>query len=419
MSEAWLRLSAIAFVAVSFSAGDFAHGQSPATTPLAVKRELTLVGKPGTLDVLRKVPAASAFAAVVNETAGALVVAHAPQPTATKGMPADFAITDEPDLSVFKLDAQGEAGPATPIRLPRSAKLAARRHYPLALAAHPNLPLVYVWQDVVAPKEGSPPADQKTDGFKHLHVYDISDSAPRLVQSTAEGELFSRGNYAGAIALDRTASRLFVPNLQHRLKTGNFASLIGYLRLRDDGTVAEQAGIASKNGPVTAPFFGETPCGLGFHNLSDTVTIVCGGLGPVTWDESNRRAQMNAYSLYPAYGAGYRYRMIVHPTLPTVFCTALSSPYIYRVEHVDGFMTMFHQRATLANLAITSPPVIVGNRPYIAFQSLGFVHLVGFDSAGLYTGERTDIAVPSRKVEALAYSAKYDRLYATVEEAKK
>lgn len=410
---AWVCSASLAMLV-----GDVALGQSPALTATHAKRELTLVGKPGELDVLRKVPTASAFLAAVSDVAGVLVVAHAPQPTYTQALPEHFPITDDADLTVFKLDAGGEVGAASPIRLPRSAKLAARRQYPLSVAVHPKLPLVYVWQDVVAPAEKAPRDDQATDGFKHLHIYDLAASPPKLVQSACWGESFSRGNSAAVVGLDRAGTKLFLPNMQRPTKTGT-ASMIGYLKLAADGKVADDTP-AAYAAAVKTSLYGETPCGLGYYDVSDSVTILCAGLGPCTWDERNRRAQLNVLTFFPTVGAGYRYRMAVNPTSSTVYLTGLGSPSVFRVEHVDGFFTMWPQRGTFdGGLLVTSPPVIVGTRPLVACSTVGFVHLLKLDAEGFFNGERVDIALTSRKVEALTYSAKYDRLYATFEEVKK
>lgn len=400
---------------------DVALGQPPALT-LRQKREISLKGAAGDLDILRKVPTASAFLATVSDAAGALVVAHAPQPTYTQALPEHFPITDDPDLTVYRLDAQGEVGPGeigkgTPLRLPRAAKLAARRQYPLALAVHPKLPLLYVWQDVVAPAEKAPPDDQAGDGFKHLHIYDLTATPPKLVQSACYGENFSRGNAGAGLGLDRSGTKLFLPNLQRRTKIG-WAPMIGYMKLAADGKLADDTPAAYEAAAKTS-LYGETPCGLGYYDVSETVTIVCAGLGPCTWDERNRRAQLNVMTFWPTVGAGYRYRMAVHPRLPILYLSGLGSSNLYRVEHVDGFLTMFPQRGALEGLVVTSPPVVVGKRSLVACSTSGVVHLAKLDAEGFFTGERVDILLTSRKVEGLAYSAKFDRLYATFEEVKK
>src|SRR6185295_7665918 len=89
---------------------------------------------------------------------------------------------------------------------------------------------------------------------------------------------------------------------------------------------------------VSATFAGY-PCGLSFFPVSETVTIVGGALGPVTWDEGNRRAQFTSIALHPLVGAGYLLRLAGHPKLPVIFVTGLNSNSIFRVEHVDGFLT--------------------------------------------------------------------------------
>ena len=52
-------------------------------------------------------------------------------------------------------------------------------------------------------------------------------------------------------------------------------------------------------------------------------------------------------------------RLAVHPKLPVIFVTGLNSNSIFRVEHVDGFLTALPQHGTVAGVtAITTPPVL-------------------------------------------------------------
>lgn len=438
------------------TAGVSTRAQSPAVP----KRELPIAARAGELDILRTVPSSPTMAAVVSDAAGAVVFAHKlDELTASEKRRGKTGPDAWPHLSIYRLDDQGEmVSPPATIMLPNSPQLAARRNYPLALAAHPKLPLVYVWQDVAAPADGAKPDDPAADGFQHLQVYDISSTEPRWVQSIAGGDMYSRGNWAGAIDFDATASRLFVPNMQRRTTT-TMAPSIGYLRLLEDGavvpneeeipqtagggkgTTADRAGAVSaaarkvyleqiRTGKVldrttryatsaTSTFAG-FPCGLGFHNVSENVTIVCGPLGPVTWDEANRRAQFNSIVFYPVVSIGYRYRMTHHATLPVVFLTGLTSSFIFRMEHVDGFMTMLPQKGNLSGVAaITSPPLLLVKRNVLACGSAGKLHLVEFDDQGRFTGTRTDVPIAAASVEALAYSARFDKLYTTVDEVAK
>lgn len=431
-----------------------------AESPLATKREVPVVATVGELDILRTVGTPPAATAVVNDVAGVLAVGLKPKLLTVKEKAAGVKIVNGPHILLFRLDAQGEARvtPATPVTLPLPPTFTERQNYPLSLAAHPKLPLLYVWQDVQPPGEGSPADDVKSDGFQHLHVYDISSAEPKLVQSVAQGDSFSRGNWGGAIAFDRTLTRLFVPNMQRRVAAA-LAPVIGYLRVLEDGMIVpneEEAAelavggkgtTADRTGAVTlaarkayleqvrtgkvperavryataaTSTFSSFPCGLGFANFSDTVTVICGPLGPVTWDEGNRRAQFNTIVFYPVVAAGYQYRMIAHPTLPVMFLTGVSSTYVYRMEHVDGFLTMLPQRGTLVGAtALMSPPVLLGKRNVLACGSAGLLHLVGFDEQGRFNGQCTDVKIAALRVDTLAYSTRFDRLYVAVDEVKK
>ena len=420
-----------------------------AQVAMPVQREVPLAATPGEVDYLRTVPLPPGRAAVVSDVAGVLAVIH------KQGK------IPGPHVSLVRLDDRGEPSKDKPvtIQLPHSKLLTDRDNYPLALTVHPKLPLLYVWQDVVTSFEkGAPVDDPKADGFCHLHVYDISKPEPQLLQSVAQGDTFARGNTAGAIEFDRHATRLFVPNLQRRNAKGVATASIGFLRVLENGHVVPddddvlaaassgKAGVdrqadvtaaarkayleqvrtgkvldrATRNATSASAIFAAHPCGLSYFNVSDTVTIVGGPLGPVTWDESNRRAQFNAITFYPIVGIGYRLRLVGHPTLPVIFVSGLSSGFVYRMEHVDGFLTMLPQRGTLAGVtAIASSPVLLGKRPYFACGSAKTLHLIGFDDQGHLNGQRIDVPVVSDTVEAIAYSPRFDKLYTRVDEAKK
>ena len=90
------------------------------------------------------------------------------------------------------------------------------------------------------------------------------------------------------------------------------------------------------------------------------------------------------------------------------------------MEHIDGFLTGLPQHGTVAGVsALSTPPVLLGDRLQFACGSANMVHLIKFDEQGLFTGERIDVKVPSATVSALVYSPKFDRLYVGVEPAKK
>jgi len=311
------------------------------------------------------------------------------------------------------------------------------------------------------PKAEAAAAEEKllTDGFEHLHVFDIGSAEPKLVESLATGPGYYRGARAGSIALDLEAKRLFVPNLRRKGPTGDPVPSVGFLRLDDAGGVvddsagevetaagegkksaAEAAAVRAaarkayleqvrsgnvlprntRNAAASSYTFGGYPAGLGFVPVSETITVVAGALGIVTWDEANRRAHFNTVGFYPLVGIGYMYRLSLHPKLPVIFVSGLNSGWIYRIEHVDGFPTLLPQRGVLEGVtALATPPVTVGDRPLVALGGKEMLHLVEIDGAGYFTGKRTDVPVKCPSVSALTYSPRFDRLYVTEEAPKK
>jgi hypothetical protein len=420
----------------------------PASAP--TRREMPITGTTGTFDRLVSVPAGSARAIVVSDVAGVLAAAH----------PVDMKQTGGPHISLYRLNSDGllDAAPPRQITLPVPDGAGEVRNFALAMAAHPKLPLLYVWQDMVVPEPARPlpkaeaaAAEAKllTDGFEHLHVYDLSSAEPRHVQSFATGPGYHRGARAGAIAFDLEAERLFVPNLRRVGPTGEGMPSIGFFKLddagrivddsegevavgatatkaKDDGAVRLAARKAyleqvrsgrvlprnTRNAAAISYTFGGYPAGLGFVPVNEHVTVVAGALGIVTWDESNRRARFNNVGFYPLVGVGYLYRLSLHPKLPVIFVSGLNSGWIYRMEHVDGFPTLVPQRGVLAGVtAIASPPVTVGDRPLVAVGGKEALHLVEIDAAGMFTGKRTDVPLKNPSVSAVEYSRKFDRLY--------
>jgi hypothetical protein len=431
----------------------------PASAP--TRREMPIVGTPGTFDRLVSVPAGPARSLVVSDVASVLAAAH---PTVLKSTEV------KPHVSLYRLNSDGlpDGTPPQSITLPLPDGAGEMRNFAMAMAAHPKLPLLYVWQDMVVPEPAKPlpkaeaaAAEEKllTDGFEHLHVFDISSVEPKHVQSFATGPGYARGARYGAIAFDLEAKRLFVPNLRRKGPTGDAAASVGFLHLddvgrivddsegevetagsegakkgKDDGAIraaARKAYLAqirsgnvlprnTRNATAISYTFGGFPAGLGFVPVSDTVTVVAGALGIVTWDESNRRARFNNIGFYPMVGAGYLYRLSLHPKLPVIFVSGLNSGWIYRMEHVDGFPTLLPQRGVLAGVtALASPPVTVGDRPLVALGGQEALYLVEIDAAGYFTGKRTDVPLKNPSVSALWYSPRFDRLYVTEEAAKK
>src|SRR5205085_879240 len=105
-----------------------------------------------------------------------------------------------------------------------------------------------------------------------------------------------------------------------------------------------------------------------------------------------------------------------HPTLPVVYSAVLNTPWVFRMEHADGYLTLAPQQAVLGEAKLLSAPVVLGKRNLLAVGGVNRVYLPALDAAGAFkAAERTDLSVLNPAVEALAYSEQFDRLYVAVE----
>src|SRR5262245_9135539 len=108
------------------------------STPAAAGRELTVrltSAEPDKVPYVVPLVAPGATCAAAGDGAGLVAVGQ--------------KVSKEAQVSLFRLDAQGQPGAApVVVKLPKPPALAARETYPLSLVFHPSLPLLYVWQDV-------------------------------------------------------------------------------------------------------------------------------------------------------------------------------------------------------------------------------------------------------------------------------
>lgn len=364
----------------------------------------------GKIDNLVVVPAPpAATCAAISDVANVLAIGH--------------KLGTEPHLTLVALDAAGQPTAAAPIAvmLPRLPP-PVRRNYPLSLAFHPKLPLLYVWQDVEAEKPYAPP-DAVTRDFDHLLVYNVSKLPPVLVQGFARGPDFATNNRAGAIGLNLTGNRLYVPNMFAEPGKQPEYSGLGYFKLDAAGMPVN---VDAKPGPVSVAgrslpgnwALSGTPCGLGFVALEKDIVITGGYTGPVTWNEHNPRAPFNSLIVHTFTHAYYVDRFAGHHRLPVLYACAVGSGHLGRIEHVDGYPTLTPQRALLERATIHSPPIVISKRNQIAFGGEGKVHVIELDDKGYYTTKRSQAAVNNPAAAAVVYSEKFDRLYVAVEKTK-
>jgi hypothetical protein len=367
-------------------------------------------------------------------------------------------VNKEPQISLFRLDDQGKMAAAPVfIKVPKPATLAQRDVYPLSLAFHPSLPLLYVWQDVEGLKgDPVPPVDPAWKDLDHLHIYSLEKVAPELLLSLCRGTQFHTGQIGGSLCVDVPSGRLYVPNLRFGEKNPpEKGGGVGWFALAGDGlpvagdeepakveaplapakaaadrparltalraliTAGKPLG-AFRHTPPDSYGFGALPAGTGFLPISRDVFLTCGYLGPMTWNLADRRARCQVFIMPINFVSYYGTRIVGHPTLPVVFSSVVGYSYAHRIEHADGFFTLAPQILTLEGATLKTPPVVLTKRNLVAFGGLTAVYLAAIDAEGKFKDEKgMQINVPMNPtVEGLAYSEKFNRLYVAVEKAK-
>jgi hypothetical protein len=388
----------------------------------------------GTIDFSHRIQAPGAKCMAVSDTVNLVAIGHRPSKEAAR-------------VSLYRLDSRGQpADKPVVLNLPRPVWCKDRITYPVSLAFHPRLSLLYVWQDVEALKEGTPGEDPAYKELDHLLIYNVEGEQPELLVGVARGPEYAVGNLAGAIVFDQQARRLYVPNA--RIVKPQLTPAVGFLTLdstglpvvedkREDDKIpldprkayamrtARVAVVqaAVKAGQAPGKYRGTDhntmlsawPAGLGFVPVSDDVVLLGGTYGPVTWDEGNRRARIAAIQLHPTYAAYCVDRLAGHPTLPVIFSSLVRTGWIFRMEHADGYLTLVPQHLMLNGAVLHSYPVVLAKRKQVVVGGVNCIHLIALDDKGLFKPERIDVAVKNPEVEALAYSVKFDRLYIAVE----
>ncbi|MFA5042502.1 MAG: hypothetical protein WC381_07100 [Kiritimatiellia bacterium] len=354
--------------------------------------------------------AQSVFSRVIQVAAPGAVCAAAQDDTARLAV--GVRGTGECHIAVFPLGPAGNVltGGVARVGLPKIAALKDYTPYPLDMAWHPRLPLLYVWQDAAGPGAAVPANSPVFREFDHLAVYSLTGGVLQCVRSYARGSNYVWGQTTGRIALDPEGKRLFLPNLRDA-KTGR--SQIGYLVLDTNGL---PVAVEDRVEPVAVDVgdLRANPSGLGFVVATPRAAIFSGIAGPVTWDTENRRAALNCLMVrgVPAdcfVGAGAQ--------SAAVFGAARNGNFVYRVAQVDGFLTMLPQVMTVAGAAFAAPPVAMPGKPdRLAIGGANKIHFLPLDAAGSLTEPVEELAVACPAVRALAYSRKFDRLYVAVEE---
>ncbi len=93
---------------------------------------------------------------------------------------------------------------------------------------------------------------------------------------------------------------------------------------------------------------------------------------------------------------------------------------LYSVRHSDGFLTLLPQRLRIVSSSFTTDPIVTADRKYVVVGDRdGRIVFVEIDKQGRFTGKVHAAALPggSQSTMALAYSPKFDLIYARTDES--
>jgi len=395
-----------------------------AALPARAEPEIKLPLVPAeSVERLVMVPAPSATCVAVGDAHGWLAVGHGKKHR-------------DAHVSLFRLDNEGKLAADEPISITLAApgKLAEFPNYPLSLAFHPKLPLLYVWQDIAVAKKSSPDRDDPARAeFDHLHIYSVAGPQPVLLQSQARGNDFAEGLGSGAIAVDATNGRLYLPNV-HQLgfKSKSMYGTCGYLELDAEGLPVAPDPAAKREAPprigakIELHFMAPSkpgvnlgmPQGLGFVPVSKDVVIVGVYSGAMTWDGSDRRGWSNVLPLHPQYRTGYHDRIAGHPTLPMIYCSLMGHNWLCSMQHAEGYLTLMPRRISIEGASFKSYPVVLKGRGELAVGGINRVYFVALDEKGAFKTDGKQVKINNRSADAVVYSDKFDCVYVAEERSK-
>lgn len=393
--------------------------------------------------VIRPIVAPGARAVAVNDALNLLAI----------GVSGDTGAK----LLLFPLHGDQTGEPVT-MDLPKDKALAAFASYPLALAFHPRLPLLYVWQDLRRPdtdddkdaKDNTDAANKQAEAdatlvnahFDHLLIYRIDNGRLTPLDAACRGQTFAYAQPNGALAISPDATRLFMANLSGQTDADPLdkreQGAIGYFDLDEKGGLV----------PVSVPlkdsldgqgqsrfemqirptwvytghhryrWVGPLPNGTGFVAPNARFLLFGTHQGLALWDTQNRGQALSEIALTVMQGNG---SALVggHPTLPVVYAATFRRDRLLRMEHIDGVPTAMPQTLLIPGAFFLSPPVVfLGPHPGLAVGAeKGQIKLIGLDAQGRLTNQIETVSLPIAAPPVMAWSAKAARLFVAVDKA--
>ena len=391
-------------------------------------QEPTKLSEPkiGKIASLTPVTAPSARCIAVGEAAGWIAFGHHKT----------FA---DAHVSLMKLDAKGNpAAYSIPLKLPRPPGLIKHANYPLALAFHPKLPVLYVWQDIDLPytnPEAPHPPDLKN--FDHLHIYSVAKEKPELLASLCRGIEYTYGMSGGSLLAESTGNYLYVPNMKDvknsgALRFGRFAldeAGLPKLDAKDAALPLPQRlkRLAELNAakPMTPHQinsieyvnlfpFSPAGCGMSFWEVAPSVVITGGHTGLIAWRPEDKRVTLSGLAF-----RHHGYQMVTgHPTLPAVYATIFNSDMLTRAEQVEGYLTMVPKTFKLPDASLYSAPAVFDKGKKLAIGGRYRIYVLNLDDKGHILPEVAQVPLMNPSVQAMMYSPKFHRLYVSIEVSK-
>lgn len=367
-----------------------------------------------------------------------------------------------PQILLQKLNDQGQPAAGQPlIKLALPDNNLGERYDDavLSIACHPEKPVLYVWRDVPRHGRALPrQPDARTMVYAHLLVYDIAGDQPRLLLSACAGGDFIMGYPAGQMSLSSDATRLYIPNLlYYTSKRYPKQMAMGFYTLDAAGLPVLQgaepeeiltpiAGVAGGDATVPAEPATEegedaearsdvddlVPAGrgkgltmmhLGFvtgigpihqaFKMSDHLTMALVGNTLLCYDSANRANRIAGVVIPDSHAGNVNFTL--HPKHDMAYIINVGSPMLLCWAHVQGYPSLMPMRVTLKTTPFTSPPIFINFQNQLAAGGGGRVTLFEVDDQGWVTGQIAQFKATAGRVELLASSPHFKRLYVAID----
>lgn len=304
---------------------------------------------------------------------------------------------------LLPLDARGQVREAIALPPPAGEKQPGEA---VALAYHPQLPLLYLWRRSAGGERGS---------FEPLLVYNVAEpQQPLLVASACRGVEFDAALLPSRLALDERGRRLYLPNLRRRIDSKRSDLQVGYLQLGRGGMPLVRS---DESEAITISEVGAAqrhPAGQGLSVVGSEMLVMAAQRGLLCWDSNNRQA---AFSNYSFVGLP-RNETFVAAGRHWFYVTNDKSNFLMALRHCDGYPTLMPERRRVPDASFHGVPLVVGGaESLLIVPGQGRLHTVELDQDGVMGSDYgvVEIAGLSRYA-LLAWSERFDRLYIPVEE---